>query len=184
MPVSDNKFSGILELTQPVWENLRFLLNRSKVGVLNKPDYDFTNLGLLFPKNDASEIAYFQAQMSHTKKLGSSVRPVVVFVQTSASTPTFKMDYRFILSGGAATGSFTTITASTFRHTYTSGSILQEAVFPLITLASEVSLGGFLDIKLYRDDNVVSGDVLAKEFNILYQRDTVGSFGEATKGRP
>jgi hypothetical protein len=38
-----------------------------------------------------------------------------------------------------------------------------------------------LDIKLYRDDNVVTGDVLLKEFDIHYQIDGLGSVQEFVK---
>jgi len=37
-------------------------------------------------------------------------------------------------------------------------------------------MSSLLDIIIWRDDSDVSGDVLFKEFTILYQKDYIGSF--------
>lgn len=42
-------------------------------------------------------------------------------------------------------------------------------------------VSSILDIKLYRDDNVVTGDVLVKEFDIHYLVDADGSRQEYIK---
>jgi hypothetical protein len=64
--------------------------------------------------------------------------------------------------------------------TYTSGSILQILRFPEIEL---VGMGSstWYDMVFYRDDNVVSGDVLFKGFDWHAQFDALGSRGEYTK---
>ncbi len=49
------------------WTDLRFAGGRDKQGNTQKPDYDYTNLGLLFPQNDATEIAYLIAQAPHER---------------------------------------------------------------------------------------------------------------------
>ena len=65
-----------------LWDDFVISSNRARQGVAQKPDYDFTNLGLLFPQNDDTEIAYFVAQMSHSKKLNEPIFFHVHYIQT------------------------------------------------------------------------------------------------------
>ncbi len=164
-----------------VYDDLRFPFTRDKQGQSAKPDFDFTNLGLLFPQNDATEIVYLIAQFLHSRKSGSNIYPHLHYVQDEAQEPVFKMDYRWHNNGDDPTGGFTTITASTFVFTYTSGSILQIVSFPAIDGSSINDVSSMMDIKFYRDDNVVGGDVLVKEFDIHFEIDTMGSRTEFTK---
>jgi len=156
---------------------MKFPLTRDKQGQSLYPDFDFTNMGLLFPNGDASEIAYMITQLRHEVRIGTGaeLRPHIHFVQDVAAQPTFKLDYRLYENNGDPTGSFTTLTASTFAFTWTSGSILQIASFPAISLAAITGVSAMLDMKLYRDDTDVGGDVLAKEFDMHYQQDGWGS---------
>lgn len=153
------------------WEDLRFPATRIRQGATQKPDFDTTNMGLLFPQNDATEIAYIIAQLPHGTKSESSLSPHIHFVQDEATEPVFKIDYRWYKNGEDPTGSFTTLTIDNFIYTYTSGSILQIAEFPMIDGTGIDTVSSILDIKLYRDDNVVTGDVLVKEFDLHYQID-------------
>lgn len=164
-----------------VWDDLRFPATRIRQGVSQKPDFDTTELGLLFPQNDATEIAYIIGQFPHERKNGSSIRPHIHFVQDTVATPTFKIDYRWYKNGDDPTGSFTTLTCNGYAFPYTSGSIMQICSFPEIDGSLIDTVSSIIDIKLYRDDNDVSGDVLLKEFDIHYQIDSLGSRGEFTK---
>jgi len=163
------------------WDDLRFPFTRDKQGQSSLPDYDFTNMGLLFPENGASEIVYLHAQFPHRMLLGSDIYPHIHYVQDVADEPVFKMDYRWTKNGDDPTGSFTTISASTFAFAYTSGSILQIVAFPAIDGSGIDTVSSMMDIKIYRDDTSVSGDVLTKEFDIHYQIDDRGSREEYTK---
>lgn len=158
-----------------MYNDLKFPFTRDKQGQLSKPDFDFTNIGLLFPQNDATEIAYMVGQFSHARKNGSDIYPHVHFLQDGVTTPIFKIDYRWYKQGDDPTGGFTTLTASSFVFTYTSGSIMQVAVFPTIDGSNIDDISSMIEIKFYRDDNVVSGDVLTKEFDIHYEIDSLGS---------
>ena len=42
---------------QERWDDLTGPLTRGLQGSADKPDFDYTNFGLLFPQNDTSEIA-------------------------------------------------------------------------------------------------------------------------------
>ena len=165
----DNEFNF-----DTTWTDLRFPVTASKLGVNDKPDFDFTNVGLLFPQNDTTEYILMFAQFPHSYKHETGIHPHVHFVQTSASVPVFKLSYRWYKNGDVVP-SFTTITTTGLRYPYTSGSILQVAFFPEILGTGIDVQSSCLDMKLYREDNVVTGDVLVKEFDIHYQSDTVGS---------
>lgn len=164
-----------------LWDDMRFPATRIRQGATSKPDFDTTNLGLLFPQNDATEIAYITLQWPHRMLLGSDISPHIHFVQDSATVPTFKMDYRWYENGGDPTGIFTTIATTATVFTYTSGSILQIATFPDIAGSSIDSVSSMMDIKLYRDDNDYVGDILVKEFDIHFLSDGIGSPTEFSK---
>lgn len=161
-------------LQEPVWDDIRVPVEQTKLGALNKPDYDYTNNGLLFPQNDATEIIYLLVELPHSYKLGTNINPHLHIVQTSADVPVFKMKYRWYKLGDAVP-TFTTITTNSLQVTYTSGSIHQKINFPSIDGTSVTSLSSILDVQIYREDNVVAGDVLVKGFDLHYQIDTIGS---------
>lgn len=106
---SDNP---IAETVNPIynarWDDLRFPFTPDKQVANTKPDFDYTNLGLLFPRNDATE----QSNM-------------------------------------------------------------------IVQLVTGVS--AFMDVILYREDDVATGDVLVKEFDLHYIKDELGSRQEYTK---
>ena len=163
------------------WTDLRMPLTRDKQGQSSKPDFDFTNIGLLFPQNDATEIVYLIAQMPHEMLVGGDLKPHVHFLQDTSDEPVFKIDYRWYENNGDPTGSFTTVANTGFAFTYTSGSICQIATFAALDGSGITSVSSIIEIKLYRDDNVVSGDVLGKEFDLHYQIDDRGSREEYIK---
>lgn len=166
------------------WTDLSVPLTLDKQGQTSKPDYDYTELGLLFPQNDATEIAYMTFQMPHQKALDTAIRLHVHYVQSNATQPTFKVDYRFYNNGSAVPGAWTTLSTadgSKGVFSYTSGSILQIATFTDIAAPSSEDVSANLDVKLYRDDNDLAGDVLAKYIDLHYQVNTAGSRDEYTK---
>jgi len=48
---------------QGLWDDLRFPATATRQGALAKPDFDYTNIGLLFPQNDPTEIIYMIDQL-------------------------------------------------------------------------------------------------------------------------
>lgn len=170
-----------LQGTQYRWTDARVPLTRDKQGQSSKPDYDFTNMGLLFPQNDATEIVYITLQAPHELR-NFEIKPHIHFVQSVAAQPVWKMDYRIIENGdNDALKAFGTLTAVSFAFTWVSGDLLQIAAFPAISITGLTSVSWMMDIKLYRDDNVVTGDVLGKEFDVHYQLDDWGSRQEFVK---
>jgi hypothetical protein len=179
--VGDNVTLGGKENAQgDRWDDLRFPFTQTKQGSNLKPDFDYTNIGLLFPQNDATEIVYIIAQLPHDWKIGSSLSPHIHWVQSGATSPTWKMSYRWYSNGGTIP-SFTTVTAGACSFPYTSGSIAQICGFGSISGSSITGVSSIFEAKIYREDNVVSGDVLAKEFDIHYVKDSLGSYKEYVK---
>ncbi len=172
---------GTYYFPQVGWDDLRFPATLVRLGALSKPDFDYTNLGLLFPQDNANEIAYIIAQMPHAMKQGSALHPHIHYVQDEEELPVFKLAYRWYDIGADPTVAFTVITASEFARTYVSGAIHQVVSFPTIPNPGISGVSSLLDLKLYRDDDVVSGDVLVKEFDFHYQVDSLGSGREYQK---
>ena len=119
--------------------------------------------------------------MPHNYQLHTALKPHIHYFQDEAQEPVFKMDYRVYELGATTIPSFTTITASNFVFTYVSGTLNQIVSFPEIDMSAIDGISAILDIKIYRDDNVVSGDVLVKEFDFHYQIDGDGSREEFVK---
>lgn len=183
---SEFETDGTLELhgNATTWEDLSAPLNTERQGAGGKPDYDFTNLGLLFPQNDDAEIAYLIIQMQHQKLLESDIKLHVHYIQSVAAQPTFKIDYRWYNNSSTVPGSWTTISSadgSKGLFSWSSGSILQIATFPTVSALTGETVSSNIDIKLYRDDNDVTGDVLAKYVDLHYQVDSFGSREEFSK---
>jgi len=165
------------------WDDLKFPFVKSVQGNTDTPDFDYDDLGLLFPQNDTGEIAYAIAQFPHAWKQGSEIRPHIHYIQDESETPVYKMDYRVYNNGSTVPAAFTTISTADGDgpvFTWTSGELLQIQGFPAIDMTG-YNLSCIMDIKVYRDDNVVTGDVLTKEFDIHYQSDGDGSRQEYTK---
>lgn len=164
------------------WDDFRLPFAREKQGQADKPDFDFTNIGLLFPQNDATEIVYVIVQLPHAYKLESTIFPHYHYVQDEAGEPVCKMNYRWYLQGGDPTIGFTNVTFDDFVYTYVSGSLAQAVgITGGISGSGKNTKSSVLEIKFYRDDNIVAGDILAKELDIHYQVDGAGSDAQQSK---
>lgn len=155
------------------WDDLRIPLTLTKQGSNLKPDFDQTNVGLLFPSGDSSEIAYFVAQVPHGYVLGSSLYPHVHWRQAAGTAVTWVLEYKVLIGGEAVPVPWSTLTSATPVFDYTTGSITQITGLGEVTGMAEVSdliLG-----KLYRNDSTTAGDVLAYEIDFHYQKDSPGS---------
>lgn len=163
---------------EPNWDDERTPSTLGKQGALSKPDFDYTNMGYLMPQNDADEIIYISNQLPHSTRNGDiTVHPHIHYIQDEAEIPVFKMDYRFY-NNGVTPPSFTTGLSTAngdgIVFTYTSGTIIQIIPFPSIEL-TDARPSMWYDIKVYRDDNVVTGDVLLKGFDFHRPIDALGS---------
>lgn len=161
------------------WDDLKFPFTQIKIGALDKPDFDFTNIGLLFPQNDATEIIYIIGQLPHARQLGSPLKPHIHWRQ-SANTPVkWVLEYKICNNGEVPPVSFTKLESTETTFDYVEG-ITQ--ITPLGTIdGANIALSSILLMKVYRDDNTTTGDVLGYEMDIHYQIDSRGSRREFVK---
>lgn len=167
------------------WDDLRAPFSQTRRGALSKPDFDYTNVGLLFPQNDATEITYIIMQLPHAYKLGTNIRPHLHWQQMNSNSVVWKFDYKWFENGGLVPANFTTVTATGKAFTYSAGNLLQIETFPELDGSSITGVSSILLLKIYREDDVDGGagggDALAFEFDIHYQVDSLGSTQEYTK---
>jgi len=166
------------------WTDFSVPLTRDKQGQSSKPDYDFTNLGLLFPQNNEAEEIYLNLQMLHQKALQTSINIHVHYIQSVSDQPIFELQYKFYNVDAAVPGSWTTVDTHLIKgkYAYTSGSILQKGIFPSIAAPANETLSANIDIKLYRQTgDGVAGDILTKYIDIHFQIDSLGSAQEYIK---
>lgn len=164
-----------------VWDDIRVASTSTKIGANSKPDFDFVNVGLLFPAGDETEKVYSNIQLPHRRKSGSMIYPHIHYVQDEAEFPVFKLDYRWHQNGSDVVSDYTTITTTGGVFEYTSGSMLQILTFPPISAPEGDTISSMLDIIIYRTTDSVIGDVLFKEFDIHIEIDSEGSALEFTK---
>lgn len=151
------------------WDDLRAPATTIRQGASTKPDFDTTNIGLLFPQNNAAEVAYSILQFPHGYDEGSNIRPHIHYIQNGATDPVFKIAYRWYDVHEDGDVAFTTLTQDGVSQVVADGFHVI-ATFPEIDGTGK-KLSSIFDVKIWRDDNVVSGDVLMKEFDIHYQTD-------------
>lgn len=160
------------------WEDFRVNATTTRQGATSKPDFDYTNLALLFPQNDATEKIYVSDQMPHAWQARTEIKPHVHWIQESSDVAVWKLDYRFTSNGKTFdTGTTTIQTVSQVFPYPGSGSILQISRFPPIDMG-KYELSTIFDFVLYRDDNVVTGDVKFKSFDFHYLSSFYGSTQE------
>jgi hypothetical protein len=91
------------------WDDFVVPITQGKQGNVGKPDFDYTNIGYLFPKNKTSEILYMVAQLPHAWVENGDIYPHVHLVQDADVAYTMKIDYKwFNPVGDAIPGSWTT----------------------------------------------------------------------------
>ena len=164
------------------WTDKSVSATQTKRGALDKPDFDFTELGLLFPQNDPSEKVYILDQMLHEKKFGTPIDLHIHYIQTGVLIPTFKAEYRYYNNGDIVPSWTTIATLGVGVLTYPgAGNMLQIIEFPDIPAPANENVSANVDLIIYRDDNVVTGDVLVKYIDFHYQKDSDGSRQEYVK---
>lgn len=163
------------------WDDLLMPLVQGKQGQVDKPVWDATNLGYLFPQADPTQILYLNCQIPHRWKVGSTIYPHVHFDQAANQLPVFKIDYRWYSIGEARPAGWTTYTMDQIVKPYTSGAIHNIANGAAGIEGTGQSISSMLQIKLYRDDNAYTGNVLATSFDIHIEIDSFGSNEEYIK---
>jgi hypothetical protein len=111
-------------------------------------------------------------------------------MQSSADIPNWLLVYRYY-DNGETPPAWTEVKYTGHAFEYTSGTIMQLTEFGDITPSTLTGVSSIIDFKLYRDTSndstlfdgadPLTGNALAKEFDIHYQRDMLGSRTEYIK---
>lgn len=166
-----------------VWDDLFFPFTSAKQGQTDKPAFSSSEIGYIFPVNDASQIMYMIIQFPHSWAIGTSVSPHIHWKQTQAGSPTFILDYKWFNIGAEVPASFTTYTMSTPETTYITGNTHQLTTGSAHVSGSHITgVSSLFLAKLYRNTgDAYSGSLVAYQFDIHMQKDTIGSKEELSK---
>lgn len=162
------------------YDDIVFEMTPARLGALSKPDWDTTNLGFLFPQNDTTEYVDIIVQLSHRWKEGSTIYPHVHVRQAANTQAVFKMDYRWYNLGQAIPEATQTYTMNQYAVTYSSGTISQIVKGAGISGTGK-TISSLLKLRLYRDDNAYTGDILVDQFDVHIEIDGLGSRQEYSK---
>ena len=186
--VSGSTQNGTLGIHTPLemmdeavmWDDLKFPFTSTRRGSLSKPDFDYTNVGLSFPQNNPDEKIYAVGQFPHNRKAGTDVNFHIHWTQTTASYPTWKVDYLWY-DNGDQIPAWTTVSGTSGIFPYVSGSMAQITDIADVVGTNIIGVSSIIKLIIYRDDNVVTGDVLGDEFDVHYKIDSLGSDQEYFK---
>lgn len=196
--ITEIESDGTLEFKgdATVWEDLRFPLQGQRLDTSSgRIDYNYDDCTVDYADNARydNEPICFVAQMSHSKLLGSAIELHLHWLQNANNTPNWLLGYRWVNTGETAVivGSETLVKWQTNVITYSSGTISQLTEFGEITKPTTDTLSSILQIRLFRDSANTStlfagadpyvGAVQALEFDIHYEKDTIGSRTEFSK---
>lgn len=179
--VLQNLVSAIELHLEPKFNDIVFELTQTRQGANLKPDFDTTNIGLLFPQNNTAEIVYITVQLPHSWEEGTTIYPHIHVRQSANQQAVFKLDYIWYNAGDTIPTVWQTLTLNEYALPYTSGSISQIIKSTNGISGSGKLISSLLKIKLYRDDNVYTGDMLADQFDIHIEIDSYGSATQFSK---
>ena len=173
---SGNRWINSNYLTVPRFNDIVFEFTPTRVDpTTSKPDFDYTNVGLLFPQNIPTEAIYITVQLPHSWKEGTTIFPHVHVRQSANQQAVFKVDYLWYNTGDTIPTVWETYTMNEYAIPYVSGSIAQIVKGANGIVATGKEISSILKIKLYRDDNVYVGDMLSDQFDIHIEIDAFGS---------
>jgi len=179
---SSIQIDGEIVLINALWDDLRFSATQTKRGALALPNFDYTNVGLLFPANNVAEIIYIVCQMPHTWKEGSTIYPHIHWDQNQNQAVNWEMDYKWYNNDEAVPASFTNLNIYDLEYTYTSGNFAQISTTSAGISGTGKKISSMMVIKLWRNPtDSYTGDALFAEFDIHYQVDGFGSYLEYQK---
>lgn len=169
-----------------IWDDMLFPLVTAKQGQTDKPAFDTNEVAYLFPSNDTSASMLIVAQFPHSYKQGTNVDPHVHWKQTQSGSPVFKMAYKWFGIGAQIPETWAIHTMDQRVAPFTSGSLHQLNYGSNMISASMMAADGYgvssiMLIKLYRDDNAYIGNAVTYQFDIHFQKDTIGSRSEYSK---
>jgi len=121
-------------------------------------------------------------QVPHMWKTNTDISPHIHFYQNSADqTNCWVLRYKWYNIGDAVPGTWSEMLVSSNMMPYTSGFVHQIADFTSDMNSAGKNISSIIDVKIFRKGNVGTGPVLFKQFDMHYQRDSLGSDNEFSK---
>ena len=143
-----------------------------------RPDYDATNLGLLFPQNDETEVVDFIFQLPHGYKPGTPLFPHIHVVQAQNAQAKFVVEYKLYNQyGGAIPASWTQYVLDTYAVTDAYSTPRSQVIRGNSAGISGTGIteSAILKVRLYRQTgDGYTGDILADELDIRVFMDKPG----------
>jgi hypothetical protein len=176
--------SGFITLSGSAryWDDLFFPLESGKQGQIDKPAYNYAEIGVDFPQADNTQIMYCVVQFPHSWAIGTSIYPHVHWKQVQSGSVVWKMDYKWFDIGGVVPSTFNTYVMSTPAFAWTSGSIHQLSSGSAPISGSSISgISSMMLFKVYRDDNTYTGVATAYHIDIHILKDSLGSHSSYVK---
>jgi len=182
--IIDNLIDNVKDLFTERWEDLRFPATQLKVNpVIDKPDFDYTNVGYLFDPA-TTETIFLIVQLPHGWKQGSNLRPHIHWQPTTTNNGNvlWRLEYKWTNYNEVEAGSWTTVDVIATSI----GVVGTHQVISFAELnGTNKLISSILTIKLSRIGGDVSdtctADALLKEFDIHYLVDSNGSVNEFIK---
>jgi len=173
----DVALTGDLWYEDTFWDDLNTPATSAKISpVTSKPAFDEDSLALYWNAQDtAAEMCYYNFQMPHRWKAGTSIYPHVHYIQASGADTTefFIIMYKWVDMGEQRPANATRVqTNNQTVYTYSSGSIHQLASFPAISGSGHTE-SSVLQIKLM--NYYVGSDMYTLDFDIHFEIDKPGS---------
>lgn len=182
---TNNSAPTILTGTGTVWDDVVTTGLATRINpATSLPAFSYDSLAILFVRDaDSSEILYYQIQMPHRIKVGSSgvmCSPHFHYSQYAAADTTFTpaLWYRLHDIGGRS-GRWTRIIPTTRSVlTYTGTMFHNICEFPDITLTN-INESSFIEFKLYRYDGAGNPATLyMKGFDVHFEISKLGTLDE------
>lgn len=175
MPVSTISVEAINVYTNWGWEDLRFPVTvlapvtPNADVVANSANNSITFETTAGTNRVTDDHVYGVAQMPHTWRIYSDIRPHIHFEQTNADqTNCWYMYYRVQPLGGAITNTWSTLGPASNLFSYTSGTLHQLSIFGNIVMTNAME-SSIVDFKVFRNGAAGTGDIEMKEVDFHYQ---------------
>jgi hypothetical protein len=175
------------EITGEGYSIIEIPLTQGKQTALDKPDYDYTNMGYAFDKNSATEILILTAQLPHSYKEGTDVIPYLHWKQDLATPlPVWTIKWRWYNNGAQTPAWSAAVEVDTAIHDFVvtdpAGITAQVSAFPALTGTGK-TISSIIEIQLYRKATNITEeeDVIATSLSLHYYADSLGSSAQFTK---
>lgn len=171
---------------EPLWDDLRFPATAiNPPGAASDPDWDSANGGWLFAAS-GTETLFLIAQLPHTWKQETDLEPHVHWEKTTSATGNVRWVLRYEWAPIGEVRSSLLSLASSTTSVSDNDTANTHAITDLGTI--DASGKGISDMLMMRLDRTGSSgadtygaDARLLEFDIHYQKDSLGSRGEFTK---